>query len=94
MLDKEDMLISDVGCFAKAKGAVDVFGALTSGKVPLGFCRPQALEEVGPAIMIVGPFFKKTFDLVESPALHFLRRQGHGDDHVDIFQSFGPGKSV
>lgn len=88
------MLISDVGCFAKAEGAVDVFGALTSGKVPLGFCRPQALEEVSPAIMIVGPFFKKTFDLVESAALHFLRRQGHGDDHVDIFQSFGPGKSV
>ncbi len=69
LLYKEDMFIPDVSCFAKAKGAVDVFGALTSGKVPLGFCRPQALEEVGPAIMIVSPFFKKTFDLVESAVL-------------------------
>ena len=53
------MLASDISCFAESESAMDVFRPLASGQVPLGFCRTQPLEDVGPAIMIVGPFFKK-----------------------------------
>ena len=67
------MLILNIGCFSKAEGAVDVFGALASGQVPLSIGRTQALEDVGPAIMIVSPCFEKAFDLVEAAAFHFLR---------------------
>ena len=67
------MLILNIGSFPKAEGAVDVFGALASGKMPLGIGRTQALEDVGPAIMIVSPCFEKAFDLVEAAAFHFLR---------------------
>ena len=67
------MLILDIGCFPKAEGAVDVFGTLTSGKMPLSIGGTQTLEDVGPAIMIVSPCFEKAFDLVEAAAFHFLR---------------------